>query len=77
MTRSIRSVVAVAAAVLLPLGGVSTAATASATASPASASTHRHLVRALPRQPLQGLCRLASAQALCSTPTSTSNYSPT
>ena len=44
MTRSIRSLVALGAAVLLALGGLSTAATDTATASPAPASTHRHLV---------------------------------
>ncbi len=44
MTRSIRSIAALGAAVLLTLGGVSTAATASATASPAPASTQRQLV---------------------------------
>ena len=44
MTRSIRSLVAVGAAVLLAFGGLGTAATASAAASAAQASTHRHLV---------------------------------
>ena len=44
MTRSIRSVVALGAAVLLTLAGLSTAATASATASSGPASTQRHLV---------------------------------
>ena len=44
MTRSIRSIVALGAAVLLTLAGLSTAATASATASSGPASTQRHLV---------------------------------
>jgi hypothetical protein len=44
VARSIRSLVALGAAVLLALGGLSTAATATAIASPAPASTHRHLV---------------------------------
>ena len=42
MTRSIRSLAALGAAVLLAMGGLSTAATASATASAAPASTQRH-----------------------------------
>jgi len=44
VTRSFRSLVALGAAELLALGGLSTAEAATATASPAPASTHRHLV---------------------------------
>ena len=44
LTRPIRSLVALGAAALLSLGGVSTVATVSASASPASASTRAHLV---------------------------------
>ena len=61
MTRSIRSIAALGAAVLLTLGGVSTAATASATASPAPASTQRHLVES----PAQAALARAVAPSEC------------
>jgi hypothetical protein len=60
VTRSIRSLVALGAAVALALGGLSTVA-ATATASPAPASTHRHLVES----PAQAALRRAVAPSEC------------
>src|SRR3954451_21236718 len=61
VTRSIRSLVALGAALLMALGGLSTAATASAAASPAPASTQRHLVES----PAQAALARAVAPSEC------------
>ena len=61
MTRSIRSLVALGAAVVLAIGGFSTAATATAAASPAPASTRGHLVES----PAQAALAQAVAPSEC------------
>ena len=61
MSRSIRLVAAFGAAVLMTLGGLSTAATASATASPTPASTQRHIVES----PAQAALARAVAPSEC------------
>src|SRR4051794_39768668 len=61
VARSIRSSVALGAAVLLTIGAVSTAATAAAAPSPAPASTHGHLVE----NPAQAALARAVAPSEC------------
>ncbi len=61
VTRSIRSIAALGAAVLLTLGGLSTATTASAATTPAPAATQRHLVES----PAQAALAQAVAPSEC------------
>jgi hypothetical protein len=61
VTRLIRLLVALVAAVLLALGGLSTAATVTAIASPTTASTHRQLIAS----PAQAALARAVAPSEC------------